>query len=353
MYAAKKFVSATVALLMAASLAACQTSEPAASETSSASSEAASSAAEPASSSEESSPASGETYEVGLIQLMDHTSLNQIRDSLMAELDALGYGDRINMDYQNAQGEQTNLNSISQKFAGDQKDLIISIATPAALSAAAAAPDIPQVFSAVTDPVSVKLVENLDAPEGNITGTSDAIPVDQVFTLMQKLTPDVKTVGFVYNLGEPNSVSVIEQAKAYLEANGFSYVEATVTNVGEVQQAAQSLVGKCEAFYTPIDNTVASAMAIYADVARQAGLPIYTGADSMVIDGGFATVGIDYTLLGKQTAAMVVKALEGTPISEIPVETLTNFATVVNTTTAADIGVTIPDDVLSSAIVVE
>ncbi len=130
-------------------------------------------------------------------------------------------------------------------------------------------------------------------------------------------------------------------------------MEATVTNTSEVQQAAQSLVGKCQAFYTPIDNTVATAMPVYAGVAKQAGLPIYTGADSMVIDGGFATVGIDYTLLGKQTAAMAVKVLEGTPISEIPVETLSNFATVVNTTTAEAIGVTLPGDLLSSAIVVE
>ena len=209
------------------------------------------------------------------------------------------------------------------------------------------------VFSAVTDPVAAKLVENPDAPEGNITGTSDAIPVDQVFELMNQLTPGVETVGLVYNLGEVNSVAVIEQAKTYLDSKGIGYVEATVTNTSEVQQAAQSLVGKCQAFYTPIDNTVATAMPVYAEVAKQAGLPIYTGADSMVIDGGFATVGIDYTLLGKQTAAMVVKVLEGTPISEIPVETLSNFATVVNTTTAEAIGVTLPVDLLSSAIVVE
>ncbi len=259
----------------------------------------------------------------------------------------------MEIDYQNAQSDQSNLNSICQKFAGDGKDLIVAIATPTAISAAAAAPDIPLVFSAVTDPVAAKLVENPDAPEGNITGTSDAIPVDQVFELMNQLTPGVETVGLVYNLGEVNSVAVIEQAKTYLDSKGIGYVEATVTNTSEVQQAAQSLVGKCQAFYTPIDNTVATAMPVYAEVAKQAGLPIYTGADSMVIDGGFATVGIDYTLLGKQTAAMAVKVLEGTPISEIPVETLSNFATVVNTTTAEAIGVTLPGDLLSSAIVVE
>lgn len=284
---------------------------------------------------------------------MEHPSLNQIRESFMEELTALGYADKVTVDYQNAQGEQSNLNSICQKFAGDQKDLIVAIATPSAQSAAAAAPNIPLVFSAVTDPVAAKLVASLEAPDGIITGTSDAIPVDQVFALMKQLTPDVKTIGMIYNLGEVNSVSVIETAKTYCDANGIAYVEATVTNSSEVQQAAQSLVGKCDAIYSPIDNTVATAMPVLAEVAMQAKLPVYTGADSMVIDGGFATVGINYIQLGKQTAAMVVKILEGTPVSSIPVETLTNFSTIINKTTAAALGIEIPADLAASAIIVE
>jgi len=209
--------------------------------------------------------ASGEKVKIGLVQIVEHTSLNQIRESFMEEMKALGYGDnKAEIEYANASGDQSNLNSICQKFAGDEKDLIVAIATPSAQAAAAAAPNIPLVFSAVTDPVAAKLVTDPNAPGGIITGTSDAIPVDQVFTLMKQLTPDVKTVGMIYNLGEVNSVSVIEQAKKYCDENDINYVEATVTNSSEVQQAAQSLVGKCEAFYTPIDNTVASAMAAYA-----------------------------------------------------------------------------------------
>ncbi|MBC8584709.1 ABC transporter substrate-binding protein [Youxingia wuxianensis] len=293
-------------------------------------------------------------FHVGVAQIMEHTSLDQIRESFMAEMEKLGYGpDKVDFEYANAQADQSNLNSICQKFAGDEKDLIVAIATPTAQAAAAAAPNIPLVFSAVTDPVAAKLVASPEQPEGIITGTSDAIPVDQIFGLMKQLTPDVNTVGFIYNMGETNSLSVIEDAKEYCDANGIAYTEATVTNVNEVQQAAQSLVGKCEAIFTPIDNTVATAMSVLADVARQAKLPVYTGADSMVIDGGFATVGIDYTVLGQQTAQMAVKVLEGTPISEIPVETLTNFGTVINKTTAEAIGVTLPEDVLSSATIVE
>ena len=337
----KKIFAAILAFAMTVSFAACGANEQ--TQSSAAASQAGSAAS-----------SASDTFQIGLVQIMEHTSLNQIRESFEAEMQALGYGpDKVALDYQNAQGDQSNLNSICQKFAGDGKDMIVAIATPSALSAAAAAPKIPLVFSAVTDPVAAKLVQNPEAPEGIITGTSDAIPIDQVFALMKQLTPNVKTVGMIYNLGEINSVTVIDEAKAYCDANGLSYVEATVANTGEVQQAAQSLVGKCDAFYTPIDNTVATAMSVYADVARQAKLPIYTGADSMVIDGGFSTIGVDYVQLGKQTALMAVKVLEGTPVSEVPVETLTNFSTTINTSTAEAIGVTIPSDLLANANVVE
>ncbi|MEM1483678.1 ABC transporter substrate binding protein [Oscillospiraceae bacterium PP1C4] len=359
----KKLLTAVLTLVMITSLAACSSGAPATSSATSsgapATPSATSSGAPATPSATSSAPQSkaqsaGEIKKIGLVQIVEHPSLNQIRESFTAEMEVLGYGaDKVQIDYQNAQGDQSNLNSICQKFAGDKKELIVAIATPSALSAAAAAPKTPLVFSAVTDPIAANLVKSLEKPEGLITGTSDAIPVDQVFALMKKLTPNVKTVGMIYNLGEVNSVSVIKQAKAYCDANGIAYTEATVTNSSEVQQAAQSLVGKCEAIYSPIDNTVASAMPVLSQVAKQAKLPVYPGADSMVIDGGFATVGIDYTLLGKQTAAMVAKILGGTPISEIPVETLNDFSTIINKTTADELGIKIPQDVLSSAIVVE
>lgn len=303
-----------------------------------------------------SNPANGEVNsqgikKIGLVQLVEHTSLNEIRDSFLAEMEALGYGpDKVEIEYQNAQGAQSNINTICTKFAGDKKDLVVAIATPTAVNAASAAPNIPLVFSAVTDPVAAELVKEPQKPEGIITGTSDAIPVDQVFALMKKLTPDVKTVGMIYNLGEANSVSVIKEAKAYCDANGLDYVEATVTNSGEVNQAAASLVGKCDAIYTPIDNTVASAMATLSEVAVTNKIPVYPGADSMVIDGGFATVGINYTQLGKQTAAMAVKVLEGEDISNIPVETLTNFDTYINLDTAEKLGIEIPEDILKASV---
>ncbi|MEF9960616.1 MAG: ABC transporter substrate-binding protein [Niameybacter sp.] len=288
---------------------------------------------------------------VGLVQLVEHTSLDMIRESLVAELEARGYDDsKVKIDYQNAQGDQSNLNSICKKFVGDQVDTIVAIATPSAQAAVAATTDIPIIFSAVTDPVAANLVSDLNKPSGNITGTSDAIPVDQVFELCNELTPEVKKIGFLYTASEVNSQSVIEQAKKFAPEYGFTFEEMTITNTSELQQAAYSLAGKVDAIYTPIDNNIASAMTLLSEVGKESKIPVYVGADSMVMDGAYATVGINYEELGKQTADMVIQVLEGTPISEMPVETLNNFEKVINKTTANKIGA--PDHV-EGAIIVE
>ncbi len=279
--------------------------------------------------------------QVGVIQLLEHPSLDEVRMSILEELSAQGYGeDQIEVQYYSAQNDPNLANSICQKFTGDQVDVIIAIGTSVAQSAAASTQDIPIVFAAVTDPVEAGLLENLQSPEGNITGTSDAIPVEKIFQLAQELTPQVKTYGFLYNLGEVNSQVTVEAAKAYLESQEMGCVEVTVTNIGEVTQGAQSLAGKgIDAIFIPIDNTVAGAMTNVAQIALEAELPCYVAADSLVADGGLATVGVNYTQLGKQTGAMVAKVLEGEPISQIPVETLTENQVVVNEDTARQLGI--------------
>ena len=278
---------------------------------------------------------------VGLIQLMEHPSLDEIRTAIEAELDAKLGENAYQYDYQNAQGDTSTIANICQKFVADDVDVIIAIATNAAQGAAAAVEgtDIPVIFSAVTDPQAAGLVTDPEKPDANITGTSDAIPVDKIFDLAAKLTPEVKSYGLIYNNAEPNSVSVIEQTKAYLDEKGISYVEGAVTATGEVQTAAQSLLGQCDAVFAPIDNTVASAMPVLAQEAINAKKPVYVAADSMVADGGLATVGVNYTQLGTQTADMAAKVLDGTPVSELPVEILTENAVVVNEETAQAIGV--------------
>ena len=272
------------------------------------------------------SGASLKEVNIGLIQLMEHASLDEIRTAIEAGLEAKGaeYGVKVNVDYQNAQGDTSPINTICQQFVGNKVDAIVAIATPAAQGA---------------DPAAAGLVENLEAPEGNITGTSDAIPVEKIFELAAELTPDAESFGLIYNTGEVNSVSVIDETKAYLDAQGISYTEASVASTGDVQTAAQTLLSKCDAIFAPIDNTVASAMGVLADEAIKAGKPVYVAADSMVNDGGLATVGVNYTNLGTQTADMLLKVLTGTPVCEVPVEVLKENAVVVNEETAAAIGV--------------
>ena len=289
------------------------------------------------------SGASLKEVNIGLIQLMEHASLDEIRTAIEAGLEAKGaeYGVKVNVDYQNAQGDTSTINTICQQFVGNKVDAIVAIATPAAQGAATAVAgtDIPVIFSAVTDPAAAGLVENLEAPEGNITGTSDAIPVEKIFELAAELTPDAESFGLIYNTGEVNSVSVIDETKAYLDAQGISYTEASVASTGDVQTAAQTLLSKCDAIFAPIDNTVASAMGVLADEAIKAGKPVYVAADSMVNDGGLATVGVNYTNLGTQTADMLLKVLTGTPVCEVPVEVLKENDVVLNEETAAAIGV--------------
>lgn len=284
--------------------------------------------------------AESEKIKIGLIQLAEHPSLDEIRTAFTDELAALGYGeDKVEIDYQNAQNDMNNINAICQKFAGDESDMIVAIATPAAQGAASVTTEIPIVFSAVTDPIAAGLVSDLQKPDSNITGTSDAISVEGIFGLADELTPGIETYGLIYNLGEDNSVSVIADAKAYLDAKNIAYREATVTNVSEVTQAMTSLVGKVDAVFCPIDNTVANAMPNLAQIAIEAKLPVYVAADSMVNDGGLATVGVNYTNLGKQTAKIAAEILGGKPVSQVPVEVLDEYATVVNPETAAAIGV--------------
>lgn len=277
---------------------------------------------------------------IGIVQIVEHTSLDMIRESLVEELEAKGIvdGQNVKIDYQNAQGDQSNLNSICKKFVGDGVDVIVAISTPSAQAAAAATSEIPIIFSAVTDPVAAKLVTNLETPEGNVTGTSDAIPVDEVFNLCQELTPEVKSFGFLYTASEVNSQSVVEEAKTLAADYGYDYEEVIITNTSELKQAAYSLAGKVDAIYTPIDNSIASAMTVLSEVGKETKVPVYVGADSMVMDGAYATVGINYEDLGRQTGDMVAEVLNGKAISDLPVATLSKFQKVINKTTAKAIG---------------
>ncbi len=282
---------------------------------------------------------------IGIAQIMDHMSLNTIRDAFKDEMIQLGY-DESCMDFQNAMNDTSNLNSIVQKFAGDKKDIVVAIATPTAQAAANFAKDMPVVFSAVSDPVGAGLLTNMEKPDKGITGTADEIQVGLILDLALSIKPDIQTLGFMYNASEANSVSNLEKVKAYCDAKGIKVVESAVTSISDVQTNAQVLVTKTDAIFVPNDNTVASAMSALASEANKAKVPVFVGADSMVMDGGFATVGIDYEELGRETARMVDKVLKGTPVEELPVKVFKeNLNVYVNEHVLSTLQITLPDDI--------
>ena len=290
----------------------------------------------------------GDTYKIGIVQMMEHPSLNTIRESIIEGLAEEGFvdGENIEIIYQNGQNDMTTMQNIAQTFVGEEVDVIVAIATQAAQASLAETTDIPIVFAAITDPVGAGLVESLDAPGGNVTGTSDEISAADIMDLAQQITPGFKTIGALYNIGEDNSESVISDLKEYAAANGFEVIESTVTNTSEVQQAAQYLADKADVVFSPIDNTVASSMALAADVFNEAGIPFYVSADSMVADGGLATYGIDYTVLGKETAGMVAEVLRGADPASMAVRKMSEMSIYINTDTAEALGIEISQDIL-------
>ena len=282
-----------------------------------------------------------EGFSVGILQYMEHTSLDEIRTAVEEELQqkATELGKPISVEVKNAQGDPTNIGTIANQFVGDNKDLIIAIATPAAAGAAAVTEEIPIVFSAVTNPVEDLQIDSLEQPGGNITGTSDAIPVEKIINVSQEITPQANCYGILYCTSEPSSTGVVQQAKKALEQQGKTFVEAAVTNTSEVQQATEKLVEQCDAIFVPIDNTVATAMSVVADLAKDAKIPVYAAADSMVRDGALASAGVNYTNLGKKTAQMAVEILQGANPASMEVQVMEDVNVVVNEDTAKAIGV--------------
>ena len=289
-----------------------------------------------------------DTFKIGIIQMMEHPSLNTIRESIIEGLEEEGYvdGENIEIIYQNGQNDMTTMQNIAQTFVGEECDVIVAIATNAAQASLAETTDIPIIFAAITDPVGAGLVDSLEAPGGNVTGTSDEVSASDIMDLAQEITPGFHTIGALYNLGEPNSVSVINDLKEYAQANGFEVIESTVTNTSEVQQAAQYLADRADIVFSPIDNTVASSMAVATDTFNSAGVPFYVSADSMVTDGGLATYGIDYTVLGRETAAMIADVLEGADPASMPVRKMSEMSVYINTDTADALGLEISQEIL-------
>ena len=295
----------------------------------------------------------GKTLTVGIIQLIDNGAFADMREGFIAELSDKGYGEgKVTIDYKNAQGDATNLNSICQEMVDSKVDLIAAIATPAAQAIVNMETDIPVIFISVSNPTGAGIITDMAKPDKNATGTSNAIPVGDIFDLADKLTPGCKTYGFLYNTGEVNSVTTVESAKEYLDSIGLSYEEAVVTNSSEVQQAAQSLAGKVDAIFVPNDSVIQSAMPLVSEVAREAKLPVYASSATTVNSGAFATIAISDTEIGKISGDMAVQYFEGTAIEAIPSVVVPASATVINQDAADALGLTFSEDVTKDAVFV-
>ena len=283
---------------------------------------------------------------IGVLQLIEHNALDSAYKGFVDGLKEAGYedGKNIIIDYQNAQGEQANCITIGQKFINDKSDLILAIATPAAQAIANMTKDIPILITAVTDPADSKLVADNNAPGGNVTGTSDLTPVEAQIELLKEMIPNVKTVGLLYCSSEQNSVFQINIAKKKLDAMGIKYIDIAISNLNEIQQVIQNIIGKVEAIYTPTDNMIANGMATVALMTEPAKLPVICGEGGMTMLGGTATYGINYYELGKLTSTQAVSILKGDKkTSEMPIEYLQKFDLVVNTNMIETIGLTIPE----------
>lgn len=284
----------------------------------------------------------GEVYKVAIVQPMSHTSLDQIRDTIVSKLNASGK--QVEITTENANGDTSALTTILSNCKAQGVDLVIPIATSTAQSAKTVFEDsgLPIVFAAVSDPVAAGLTG-----EGcqNITGVSNNIPAAEIVKLIFNFQPDCQKIGFLYTSSETNSVSTINAAKAYCDQEGIAYEEASIANLSELQTAVETLLSRgVDALYTGNDNSIASAMATYTDAAYAKGVPVYCGADSMVADGGFATIGVNYVQLGNQVANLALKVLDGTSPADLPYETLSDYARYVNLQAAARLGDPFPTD---------
>lgn len=292
-----------------------------------------------------------QSAKVAVTAIVEHPSLDAVRDGVRDGLEEAGYkvGDNLEFIYESAQGNPATAAQIAREFAGSSPDVIVPIATPSAQAAAAATRTIPIVFSAVTDPVAAGLVKSNEVPGANVTGVSDLTPVADHVALIKEIVPDVKAIGFVYNPGEANSVVLLEMFKKAAEAEGLTVVEAMANKTADVQNAARSLVGKVQAMYVPTDNTVVSAFEALVGVADENDLPLISGDTDSVGRGAIAAVGFDYYQVGRQTADVVLRVLKGENPGEIPVTFASGSDLVVNKKAAEAQGVTLPDSVLQRA----
>lgn len=297
-----------------------------------------------------SNKAEGDVKKIGIIQTGSHEALSAAKEGFLEALSEKGYkdGEKVKIEFQNAENDIGTANTIASQFASDKKDLIFAIATPAAQAAYNATKDTPIVITAVTDAKAAGLVESNEKPNTNVTGTSDNVSVDKQLELIKKLIPNAKKIGVVYSTSEKNSEIQVNAFEEAAVKSGYEIEKKAVTNSNEIDQAVTSVLSNIDVLYVPTDNTVATAYPLVAKKCLDKNIPFIGAEDKAVVKGGLATVGIDYKQLGKEAGYKAVEVLEGKKPAEIPVEELKDLEISINTDAAKKLNIEIPEDIKSN-----
>lgn len=285
-------------------------------------------------------------YKVGIILLIENGAFLDMKTGIIEGLAELGYaeGSNLTIDYQCAQGDATNLQTICQNMDDGTYDIVFTIATPPTQAFVGQESETPNVFCSVAAPVAAGVMSALDTPDMNATGTSNAIPSGDIIQMGLQITPDVKTFGLVYSTSEVNAVNAMNTAKAFLDANGYAYVEKTVANSGEVQTATQAVLDQgADVLFVANDSVVQAAVDILAELCLEAGVPTYCCSATTVQSGCLATLAMSDIFIGKETAKIAAQVLSGTPVSEIPCEVVPANIVSINSDTLAALGLEVPD----------
>jgi putative ABC transport system substrate-binding protein len=288
---------------------------------------------------------------VAVTAIVEHPALDAVRDGVKDALAEAGYKDGENLKflYESAQGNPGTAAQIARQFVGEEPNVIVPISTPSAQAVVSATRDIPVVFTAVSDPVGAQLVKDVTKPGRNVTGLSDMSPVAEHIKLIKEISPKAKSIGFLYNTAETNSVSILAALKEEATKNDMTVVESVATKSAEVQGAARGLVGRADVFYIPTDNTIVSAFEAAVGVAEEAKIPLFAADTGSVDRGAVAALGFNYYDVGKQTGAIVARILKGEAPGDIPVTVAAGTDLVINKGAATRMGVTLPDAIVSRA----
>ena len=294
---------------------------------------------------------STEKVKIGVLQFVTHDSLDEIYKGIKAGLEEGGYTttENLSIDFMNAEGDQSQVQTMSKKLVDNGNELLIGIATPAAQGLANATTELPIIMGAVTDPVGANLVTDLKNPGGNITGVSDQTPVADTVSLIKEIKPDAKTIGVLYSSNEDNSKIQVAEFKAAAEEAGYTVLEYAVASSNELASTVEVASSKVDALFTPVDNTVASAFSTVVSVANKSKTPIFTSVEDMVEGGGIASVTLSQYDLGVATGKMTAKILDGANPADTPVQIFNEGTVVVNQKVAKELGITLSDDVINQA----